>query len=157
MCADIVSPAVRSSMMSRIRGKNSRPELALRRQLFAVGYRFRLHRRDLPGSPDIVLPKHRAVVFVHGCFWHRHQGCPKSTTPSSNATFWATKFASNMRRDAAAIDRLVALGWRVAVVWECALGAAGLDPPRFSQLCAWIGQTVDQAGADARRNRLEVP
>jgi len=157
MCADIVSPAVRSSMMSRIRGKNSRPELALRKQLFAAGYRFRLHRRDLPGSPDIVLPKYRAVVFVHGCFWHRHEGCSKSTTPSSNAAFWATKFASNVRRDAAAIDRLVALGWRVAVVWECALGAGGLDPPHFSQLCGWIGQTVDQAGADARRNRLEVP
>ena len=157
MCADIVSPAVRSSMMSRIRGKNSRPELALRRQLFAAGYRFRLHRRDLPGSPDIVLPRYRAVVFVHGCFWHRHPGCPKSTTPSSNATFWATKFASNMRRDAAAIDRLVALGWRVAVVWECALGADGLDPPNFFHLCGWIGQTADQAGADARRNRLEVP
>lgn len=157
MCADIVSPAVRSSMMSRIRGKNSRPELALRKQLFASGYRFRLHRRDLPGSPDIVLPRHRAVVFVHGCFWHRHDGCSKATTPSSNSAFWGAKFAANVERDAAAIARLEALGWRVALVWECAIGAAGLEPAQFAGLRSWINQSVDQTGAGARRYRLEVP
>lgn len=157
MCADIVSPAVRSTMMSRIKGKNSRPELALRRQLFASGYRFRLHRRDLPGSPDIVLPKPGAVVFVHGCFWHRHEGCPKATTPSSNAAFWRVKFMANVRRDAAAIDRLVALGWRVAVVWECAIGAAGLESDHFAKLSAWIDQAAAHAGAEARRYRLDLP
>jgi DNA mismatch endonuclease (patch repair protein) len=157
MCADIVSAAVRSAMMSHIRGKNSRPELALRRQLFASGYRFRLHRRDLPGSPDIVLPKHRAVVFVHGCFWHRHEGCPKATTPSSNAAFWRTKFTANVRRDAAAIDQLVVLGWRVAVVWECVIGTGGLDSAQLAKLSAWIDQPVDHAGAEARRYRIDLP
>ncbi|MDN8617296.1 very short patch repair endonuclease [Variovorax ginsengisoli] len=156
MCADIVSPAVRSSMMSGIRGKNSRPELALRKQLFAAGYRFRLHRRDLPGSPDIVLPRHRAVVFVHGCFWHRHQGCPKATTPASNASFWAAKFSANVARDAATIGQLEALGWRVAVVWECAIGRTGLEPSQFARLEVWIDQAA-AAGAGARRNRLELP
>lgn len=144
-------------MMSRIRGKNSRPELALRRQLFAAGYRFRLHRGDLPGSPDIVLPKHQAAVFVHGCFWHRHDGCPKTTTPSSNVRFWQTKFISNVKRDEMAIERLVLLGWRIAVVWECAIGAVGLEESQFSKLRAWIEESHDQAGAEARRNLFELP
>jgi len=157
MCADIVNPAARSAMMSRIRGKNSRPELALRRQLFAAGYRFRLHRRDLPGSPDIVLPKHRAAIFVHGCFWHRHGGCSKTSTPSSNAPFWAAKFAANVARDAAVIERLQALGWRIAIVWECAIRATGLDPSPFSQLQAWIDQAAESTGAGARLNLLELP
>lgn len=157
MCADIVTPAARSAMMSRIRGKNSRPELALRRQLFAAGYRFRLHRRDLPGSPDIVLPKHGVVIFVHGCFWHRHVGCAKATTPSSNAAFWATKFAANVERDAAAIERLGALGWRVAIVWECAIRATGLETLPLAKLQAWIAQAAESTGAGARLNLLELP
>lgn len=157
MCADIVTPAARSAMMSRIRGKNSRPELALRRQLFAAGYRFRLHRRDLPGSPDIALPKYGVVIFVHGCFWHRHPGCVKATTPSSNAAFWAAKFATNVERDASAIERLGALGWRVAIVWECAIHATGLEPLQLAKLRTWIDQTVESTGAGARLNLLELP
>lgn len=156
MCADIVSPTVRSAMMSRIRGKNSRPELALRRQLFAAGYRFRLHRRDLPGSPDIVLPKHGAVIFVHGCFWHRHGGCAKATTPASNCEFWEAKFMANVERDAAVIERLGVLGWRVAIVWECAIRAAGLEALLFTHLQTWIDQ-AESTGAGARLNLLELP
>lgn len=157
MCADIVSPTARSAMMSGIKGKNSRPELALRRQLFAAGYRFRLHRRDLPGSPDIVLPKYGAVIFVHGCFWHRHSGCTKAATPSTNVTFWSAKFTANVDRDVAAIARLKSLGWRVAIVWECAIRATGLGTLPFAQLQAWLDQAAESAGAGARLNLLELP
>lgn len=157
MCADIVTPAQRSAMMSRIRGKNTRPELALRRQLFAAGYRFRLHRRDLPGTPDAVLPKHRVALFVHGCFWHRHAGCPMTTEPSTNAEVWAAKFSANVKRDATAVRRLQELGWRVAVVWECAIGPEGLAAPQFDRLAAWIGQATRASAAARRLDLLELP
>src|SRR4051812_7398106 len=97
---DIVDRTTRSRMMSGIRNKNTRPEIAIRQALHAAGYRFRLHRRDLPGSPDIVLPRHRIAVFVHGCFWHRHLGCRFATSPKTNQDFWNTKFAANVARDA---------------------------------------------------------
>lgn len=119
--ADIVDRATRSRMMSGIRGRNTRPEMAVRRHLHAAGFRFRLHRKDLPGKPDIVLPRHKVAIFVHGCFWHRHAGCPKATTPSSNIEFWQKKFADNVARDARDRAALEALGWRVLVVWECEL------------------------------------
>lgn len=111
----------RSSMMSSIRGKNTRPERTLRSLLFAWGYRYRLHVRELPGSPDLVFPKHRAVVFVHGCFWHRHEGCRYTTNPATNEEFWRQKFQANVARDRRHIEALHCLGWRVAIVWECAL------------------------------------
>jgi len=111
----------RSRMMSGIRGKNTRPELDLRRELFAAGLRYRLHRRDLPGSPDLVFPKFRAVVFVHGCFWHRHEGCVYTTNPKANSDFWQRKFAGNVLRDARDVTLLKESGWRVAIVWECAV------------------------------------
>jgi DNA mismatch endonuclease (patch repair protein) len=85
----------------------------------ALGYRFRLHRKDLPGSPDLTFPGKKAVVFVHGCFWHRHQGCKKATTPKSREGFWAEKFDRNVRRDGENVDKLARLGWRVLVIWEC--------------------------------------
>lgn len=116
---DVVSPTVRSQMMSGIRGKNTRPELLVRKILFATGFRFRLHRRDLPGMPDIVLPKYRAAIFVHGCFWHMHEGCRYAKVPSSNKEFWRNKLASNRERDRTSIDQLTDAGWRVLVVWEC--------------------------------------
>ncbi|MGK2914844.1 MAG: very short patch repair endonuclease [Porticoccaceae bacterium] len=111
----------RSRMMSGIRGKNTWPERVLRSLLFARGFRYRLHVGSLPGSPDLVFPKHRAVVFVHGCFWHRHEGCRYTTTPVENAGFWRQKFLGNVDRDRRHTEMLRTLGWRVAVVWECAL------------------------------------
>ncbi|MBK8686909.1 MAG: DNA mismatch endonuclease Vsr [Betaproteobacteria bacterium] len=118
---DIVSPSVRSRMMQGIRGRDTTPECALRSLLFRSGFRFRLHRRDLPGRPDIVLPKHQAAIFVHGCFWHRHSGCSRATTPSTNYEFWQVKFSANIARDERNLAALRQLGWRIAVVWECAL------------------------------------
>lgn len=111
----------RSRMMSSIRGKNTRPEVTLRSLLFAKGFRYRLHARSLPGSPDLVFPKYKAVIFVHGCFWHRHEGCRYATTPKANGEFWARKFEGNVARDARHVEELRRQGWRVAVVWECAL------------------------------------
>lgn len=121
--ADFLSPAERSERMSRIRSKNTSIEVELRRALHALGLRFRLHRKDLPGRPDIVLPRHRTVVFVHGCFWHRHHGCKIATTPKSNTAFWVEKFDRNTTRDARAAELLVAQGWRVIVAWECELAS----------------------------------
>ena len=118
---DIVDKKTRSRMMSGIRGKNTRPEMMVRRALHAAGFRYRLHAKDLPGKPDIVLPKYRAVVFVHGCFWHRHEGCYYATIPKSRQVFWISKLEANRRRDAKTRERLAAAGWRVFVVWECGL------------------------------------
>ena len=107
--------------MAAIRCKDTSPELRVRRLLHHLGYRFRLHRRDLPGSPDIVLPKHRTVVFVHGCFWHRHPGCRYTTTPKTSADFWTNKFEQNIRRDHHQQQQLREMGWSVMVIWECEL------------------------------------
>jgi len=117
--ADIMSPEQRSERMSRVRGKDTLPELVVRKAVHALGFRFRLHAKSLPGRPDLVLPRHRKAVLVHGCFWHRHGVCRRATTPTSNAVFWARKFADNVRRDAANLAALRAAGWRVLVVWEC--------------------------------------
>lgn len=115
---DVVDQATRSRMMSGIRGKNTKPELLVRSHLHRKGLRFRLHA-SLPGKPDLVFPKYRTAVFVHGCFWHRHPDCRYTATPKANAEFWQTKFAANVKRDALAQEKLTALGWRVLVVWEC--------------------------------------
>ena len=109
----------RSWNMSRIRAKDTQPEKLVRSTLHRAGYRFRLHRRDLPGRPDIVLPKYRTVVFVHGCFWHRHPGCRFAYTPKSRVAFWNEKFRRNVERDCRNVRALRALGWRVITVWEC--------------------------------------
>lgn len=119
--ADIVTPEVRSRMMGGIRGKDTKPEVLLRKLLFASGFRFRLHRKDLPGKPDLVLPKWNAVIFVHGCFWHRHEGCSLTATPGTRTEFWKRKFEDNVERDARNRDQLLSAGWRVATVWECGL------------------------------------
>ena len=105
--------------MSRIRGRDTGPELSVRSLLHRMGFRFRVHRRDLPGTPDIVLPKYRTVVFVHGCFWHRHAGCKYAYTPKSRVDFWLRKFEENVARDRKARRQLKAVGWQVIVVWEC--------------------------------------
>lgn len=118
---DIVSAKKRSEMMSGIKGRDTRPEMLVRSFLHAKGFRFRLHRRDLPGSPDLVLPKYNACIFVHGCFWHRHQGCRYATTPATRADFWARKFEGNVTRDHRNVQSLLDAGWRVLIVWECGL------------------------------------
>lgn len=116
---DIVDSATRSRMMAAIRGKNTGPEIVVRRYLHAHGYRFRIHRKDLPGKPDIVMPKLRTCIFVHGCFWHRHPDCKYAYTPKSRLDFWLAKFAKNVERDLAAQSALRALGWNVVIIWEC--------------------------------------
>ncbi|MEA5442087.1 DNA mismatch endonuclease Vsr [Cyanobium gracile] len=110
---------MRSRNMAAIKGRNTRPELAVRKMLHRLGYRFRLHRRDLPGTPDIVLPKYKTVIFVHGCFWHRHPGCRFTTNPKTNWTFWDNKFHQNIDRDKKNWIGLTTATWRVLVVWEC--------------------------------------
>ena len=118
---DSVSKERRSEIMGLVKAKNTKPELFVRRLLHRLGFRFRLHRVDLPGKPDIVLPRHRVVVFVHGCFWHRHPGCPATRTPKTRVEFWEAKFVGNIRRDEEARSKLVEAGWRVLVIWECEL------------------------------------
>ena len=116
---DIVDRSTRSRMMRGIRGKDTKPELLVRRLAHRLGYRFRLHRRDLAGSPDLVFPGRRKVIFVHGCYWHRHSGCRFAYSPKSNVDFWNRKFAGNVERDAAALVALSREGWDALVVWEC--------------------------------------
>lgn len=118
---DIVDKSTRTRMMAGIGSKNTLPELALRRILHARGLRYRLHDSKLPGTPDLVFPRFRAVCFVHGCFWHRHAGCPYATTPATRPEFWQAKFNANVERDQRNRHELLAAGWRVAIVWECAL------------------------------------
>lgn len=121
--ADSVAPEIRSKIMSRIRSKGCRPEMAARKGLFARGLRYRLHDKRLPGKPDMVFPRYRAVVFVHGCFWHGHEGRPCFRMPSSRLDYWQRKIEGNRARDRKAIAELRAMGWKVCVVWECELKA----------------------------------
>lgn len=121
--ADVLTPAQRQLNMSRIKGKDTKPEMLIRRGLHARGLRYRLHDRSLPGRPDLVFPKYRTAVFIHGCFWHAH-GCAISKLPTTRLDFWQTKLTTNAARDRNAIDRLQAEGWRVLVIWECALRGA---------------------------------
>ena len=105
--------------MAAVRGKNTSPELRVRRMLHSMGYRFRLHRKDLPGKPDIVLPKYRLCIFVHGCFWHQHLGCKRATIPETRREFWQEKFRKNKKRDELSLKELGKLGWQVCTIWEC--------------------------------------
>lgn len=116
---DIYEPEKRSQIMAAVRTRHTAPELVVRRLLHSLGYRFRLHRDDLPGNPDIVLPRHRAAILVHGCFWHHHKRCKKAKLPATNREFWRRKILRNVQRDKANIQDLERLGWRVMVVWEC--------------------------------------
>ena len=136
---DIVSPQTRSRMMRSIRGRNTKPELLVRRALHRLGFRFRLNVRTLPGTPDIVLPRFRAAVFVHGCFWHRHPGCRLAATPQTRPDFWQEKFAGTLARDNAAREALLDNGWRVAVIWECQTRSS-LEAA-IAQLAAWLQST----------------
>lgn len=136
--ADIVDQTTRSRMMSGIRGKDTKPELSLRKALHARGFRYSLHSSKLPGKPDIVLPKYRAVVFVHGCFWHRHEGCRYATSPSTRTDFWNAKFEANIERDETVQRALQTLQWRVAVVWECAIRKPTMRALVVDTLCSWL-------------------
>ncbi|MDG5974849.1 DNA mismatch endonuclease vsr [Hydrogenophaga taeniospiralis CCUG 15921] len=125
-------------MMSGIRSRNTVPEIRVRRLLHRQGYRFRLHRGDLPGTPDIVLPSRRIAIFVHGCFWHLHQGCRLARVPGTREDFWRAKLTRNRERDEAAIAKLRALGWRVLVVWECYLRGSKDDAELAGALSMWV-------------------
>lgn len=141
---DIVDQQTRSRMMAGIRGKNTKPELLLRRALHARGFRFRIHSSKVRGRPDIVLPKHRAVIFVHGCFWHRHEGCRYTTSPSTRPEFWQAKFDTNVARDSAVRTTLLESGWRVATVWECALRKPDQVAASVEFLSGWLGSDEGQ-------------
>lgn len=117
-CEADVDP-VRSRLMAAVRSKDTKPELAVRRVAHALGLRFRLHRRDLPGTPDLVFPSRRKAVFVHGCFWHRHSGCRRTTTPKTRREFWMSKFEKNVSRDRENVAKLRSMGWGVLIIWEC--------------------------------------
>ncbi len=129
---DVHSPEQRSFNMSSIRGKDTRPEMMVRRWLWSNGYRYRLHRADLPGKPDIVLPKYRAMIFVHGCFWHWH-GCHFTSTPASRRDFWQAKFSDNVSRDKRNVAALREKSWRVLVIWECALRGKHAAPEQVAE------------------------
>ena len=123
---DVMSPSVRSRAMAAIPSKDTAPEIAVRKVAHSMGLRFRLHRRDLPGSPDIVFPRWGVVVFVHGCYWHRHDGCRFATCPATRPDFWAAKFRANVERDKRSTNELRRLGWRVGIVWECETRSPGM-------------------------------
>jgi DNA mismatch endonuclease (patch repair protein) len=139
MCADRVTAAVRNRIMASIKRRDTRPELAIRSLLHRRGFRFRLHRRDLPGKPDLVFPRHGAVIFVHGCFWHGHD-CHLFSMPKSRRDFWQQKISRNSERDAAQLRTLAVSGWRVATIWECALmGRTRLHIDEVGEICgAWL-------------------
>ncbi len=136
--ADKLTPSQRSHCMSRIRGKNTKPEILVRKGLHARGFRFRLHNRKLPGSPDIVLPKYSVAIMVNGCFWHGHKNCGYATKPKSNVEFWETKIARNRHRDEVTSAHLEALGWHVITVWECELRVGSRLEDRLDALVGEI-------------------
>jgi DNA mismatch endonuclease (patch repair protein) len=152
--ADVVSPVVRSRMMAGIRGKDTKPETILRSGLHARGFRFQLHRRDLPGRPDLTLPRFRAIIFAQGCFWHGHD-CHLFKWPSTRPEFWREKIDRNKQRDQAAFSELSVMGWRIGEVWECALkGRTRLDRETVIDRCAeWLtsgAETLEISGCETR-------
>jgi len=140
--ADIVSPEVRSRMMAGIRGKDTKPELMIRRGLHALGFRYRLHARDVPGKPDLVFPRFRTVIMVNGCFWHRHD-CHLFRMPSTRPEFWAAKIGRNVERDSLVRQQLADADWRQLVVWECALKGRTAPGPEavVTEIAQWLPGT----------------
>jgi len=141
---DVVDQATRSRMMAGIQGKNTSPELVIRRGLHAVGFRFRIHADQLPGKPDLIFPKYKAVIFVHGCFWHGHT-CRYFKIPKTRTEFWVEKIGKNRRRDELQIEALRVLGWRVLIVWECAVRAMKKQqsPLLIGRVAAWLERGGD--------------
>lgn len=155
----VFTPAQRSNCMSRIRGKNTKPEILVRKELHARGFRFRLHNKKLPGSPDVVLPKYGVAIMVNGCFWHGHKGCRYATKPKSNVEFWEAKIARNRHRDEVAEAHLHALGWHVITIWECELRGAASATSRLDALAEEIhkaGVALLERKALYKSNRLEA-
>jgi DNA mismatch endonuclease (patch repair protein) len=142
---DVVDAAIRSRMMSGIRGRNTQPELTVRRFLHGLGFRYRLHDRRLPGKPDIVLSRYRTAIFVHGCFWHQHAGCKLAAKPGTHVEFWRTKLSQNVERDARDVAALTKLGWEAVIMWECGLN--GLD---------WLPARIRDAGTKRRDRRDQL-
>ncbi|MCK6685882.1 MAG: very short patch repair endonuclease [Thermoanaerobaculia bacterium] len=136
-------------MMAGIKGRDTKPEVLIRKALFAAGFRFRLHRKDLPGSPDIVLPGRRVAVFVHGCFWHAHPGCRYAKTPATRREFWEAKLAANAERDRRARDALLSSGWRVLVVWECATRSTAVRNALPELLKCWMDGSATIGALDS--------
>jgi len=136
---DIVDSLTRSRMMAGVKSKNTKPELLIRSLLHRNGFRFRIHKKDLPGKPDIVLPKYKAVIFIHGCFWHGHENCRLFKIPSTRPEFWKPKILKNRENDSNAIGLLLAENWRVCIIWECAIRGAKKDLEQMLQLISnWL-------------------
>ena len=131
---DVFSPEKRSQVMSRIRSKDTKPEKIIRSILHKLGFRFRINRKDLPGKPDIVLPKYRTVIFVHGCFWHQHEGCKIASKPKSNSEYWKTKFTKNIERDKKNQEELKLMGYRVIIIWECEAKVIQKSPEKLKSM-----------------------
>ena len=148
---DVVDSKTRSRIMASIRGKNTKPELVLRKALHRRGFRFRLHAKDVPGRPDLALRKFNAVVFVHGCFWHRHEGCRHATVPATRTEYWTSKFERNVARDDEVRSRLIEAGWRVATVWECALRKAEHVDVATQLLASWLAAGGREIVIEERR------
>ena len=154
---DTLTLSLRSHCMSRIRGKNTKPEILVRKGLHARGFRFRLHNKKLPGSPDIVLPKYGVAIMVNGCFWHGHKGCRYATKPKTNIEFWETKIARNQHRDEVTAAHLEALGWTVITVWECELRTSSLLDDRLNTLAEEIRRAYESKrikDRDKRQSRV---
>ena len=155
--SDTLSQTQRSYNMSRIRGKNTKPEILVRKGLHARGFRFRLHNKKLPGSPDIVLPKYGVAIMVNGCFWHGHKGCRYATKPKSNVEFWETKIARNRHRDEVTTAHLEALGWTVITIWECELRTSSQLDDRLNTLTEEIRRAYETKrikDRDKRQSRV---
>lgn len=155
--ADTMSPEQRSRIMAAIRSKNTKPEVMVRRYLFGRGLRYRIHAKNLPGHPDIVLPKYKTIVFVNGCFWHGHSGCAHYRLPSSNRDFWETKITRNRERDSAQEEELRKLGWRVLRVWECEIRRVADRQERLERLYAEITGKQPQDTAPIRAISEQTP
>ena len=157
--SDILTPSQRYKCMSSIRGKNTKPEILVRKGLHTRGFRFRLHNKKMPGSPDIVLPKYGVAIMVNGCFWHGHKGCRYATKPKTNIEFWETKIARNQHRDEVTAAHLEALGWTVITVWECELRGKHESNTRFDKLAdeiRLIGENKIQQDARRLRSKTEL-
>ncbi len=156
---DTLTLSLRSHCMSRIRGKNTRPEILVRKGLHTRGFRFRLHNKKLPGSPDVVLPRYGVAIMVNGCFWHGHKGCSYATKPKTNIEFWEAKIARNRHRDEVTTAHLEALGWTVITIWECELRGKHRSDTRLDELADEIrqaGENKMQQDSVKQQNRREA-